>query len=146
MALKSQNSRMYRGLLWVGRAYRLAGWLGLAATICFAVGAFAHHLRLMWDYVYFTRVDILLQCLLLATLILITGLVLSAVAFGISLGIQVGLTMMENSQTQIALLRRIAQQQSEDDSVLNLNENALSEQESLLLHTPIEQQMMRRAK
>ena len=140
MALKSQNSRMYRGLLWVGRAYRLSGWLGLAATVFFTFVAFFHQLRLMWNVTYFTRVDILLQCLLLATLILIIGMVLSAVAFGISLGIQVGLTMMENSQTQIALLRRIAQQQSEEDSVLRYqNTVAASDQVDLLQQAAVEQ-------
>jgi|GEM_PF-2902838 len=126
MALKSQESRMHRGLLWVGRAYRLAGWLGLAATAFFTVVVFFHHLGMLWNYTSLTRMDMLLQALLLGFLILITGLVLSAVAFGISLGIQVGLTMMANGQTQIALLRRLAQHQSETDSVVRLSENTAS--------------------
>src|SRR6187549_2732687 len=117
MGLKLQNPRMYRGLLWVGRAYRWAGWLGLVLTACFTTGAFVHHSRVMWNVTYLTRADILLQSLLVACFFLITGLVLSGLAFGISLGIQIGLTMMENSQTRIALLRRLAQHQSEKDSV-----------------------------
>ena len=126
MGLKSQNPRMHRGLLWVGRAYRWGGWLGLVVTACFAVGAFAHHLRVMWNIPYFTRTDILLQCLALAGIFLIIGLTLSAIAFAISLGIQVGLTMMENSQTRITLLRRLAQNQSETDSLMRLRQNSVS--------------------
>jgi hypothetical protein len=125
MGLKLQNPRMYRGLLWVGRAYGWVGWLGLVATACFTTGAFVHHMRVMWNVTYMTRADILLQSLLVACFFLVTGLVLSALAFAISLGIQVGLTMMENSQTRIALLRRLAQRQSEKDSLLHVDERVI---------------------
>lgn len=146
MALKSQNSRMYRGLLWVGRAYHWAGWLGLIATVGFAIGGFFHHLRVMWDNIYITRADILLQCFALAGIFLVIGLILSGIAFGISLGIQVGLTMMENSQTRIDLLRRLAQNQSETDSVLRLDHNTPSAQENLSQQDVSEPPLMRRAK
>ncbi|NJR12503.1 hypothetical protein HC776_01025 [bacterium] len=85
----------------MGRIYRWAGWFGLGATVFFTVVAFVHQLRLMWNVTYITRTDVLLQCLLLAFLILITGLVLSAVAFGISLVVQVGLTTMQTVRRRL---------------------------------------------
>jgi uncharacterized membrane protein YphA (DoxX/SURF4 family) len=135
MTLKSQDTRLYRGLIWVGRLYRFAGWIGLGVTILFTIWGFFNQWSNMtrWGDDPFLW-ELVTQSLLAAGLCAIIGLFLSAIAFGISLGIQVGLTMMKNSNTQVALLRRIAQQQGEADSVLRLDEGfstngALSEVE-----------------
>jgi len=124
MTLKSQDDREYRGLIWIGRLYRLAGWLGLVATAFFTVWGFVTQWRNMSQY--WGNADfwtLLSQSALLAFLLLITGLALSAVAFGISLGVQVGLTIMRNSQTQVELLRRLAQAQGEIDSTIRLQDH-----------------------
>lgn len=130
MTLKSQNDRQYRGLLWVGRLYRLAGWLGLAVTAFFTIWGFVNQWSTMVRY--WTNADlwsILTQSAVVGFIFLIIGLALSAVAFGISLGIQVGLTMMKNSQTQVELLRRLAQAQGEDDIALRLQDSSGDEAE-----------------
>jgi len=124
MTLKSQNDRQYRGLLWIGRLYRLAGWLGLAATAFFTVWGSVSQWQSMSRY--WVDVDLwthLSQSLLIGFFFLIAGLALSAVAFGISLGVQVGLTIMKNSQTQVELLRRLAQAQGENDITLRLQDH-----------------------
>ncbi|MCU0514801.1 MAG: hypothetical protein MUE40_19780 [Anaerolineae bacterium] len=118
MSLKTQQDKEFRGVLWVGRFYRLAGWLGLVATVFFTVWGFISQWQNMTRWSSGTTWDFFSQSLLVAFLFLIMGLALSAVAFGISLGVQVGLNMMKNSQTQVDLLRRMVQQQSETDNVL----------------------------
>lgn len=124
MTLKSQDTRVYRGLVWVGRIYRFAGWMGLIATAFFTLWGFFTQWNSVSTYWYQPDLwTIVSQSLLAATAILITGLLLSAVAFGISLGIQVGLTLMKNSQIQVDLLRRMAQNQSHADSVLRLEDH-----------------------
>ncbi len=130
MTLKSQNDRQYRGLLWVGRLYRLAGWLGLVATVFFTIwGAVSHWNNLVrWSTPDFGT--LVTHSLLMGFFFLITGLARSAIAFGISLGIQVGLTVMRNSQTQVELLRRLAQAQGEEDIALRLQDSAQDDGET----------------
>jgi hypothetical protein len=122
MTLKSQDTGGYRGLVWVGRLYRFAGWIGLPIALLFAIWVGIEHWRSLTSYTSLEWFDILVRTLLLGGFVLALGMALCAIAFGISLGIQVGLTMMKNSDTQVALLRRIAQQQGEAESVLRLDE------------------------
>jgi hypothetical protein len=123
MTLKSQDDRQYRGLIWIGRLYRLAGWMGLVATIFFTGWGFVsqwQNMALYWsDVDFWTQ---LTHSMLMGFFFLVVGLALSAVAFGISLGVQVGLTIMKNSQTQVELLRRLAQNQAELDTTLRLQD------------------------
>lgn len=127
MTLKSQNDRQYRGLLWVGRLYRLVGWLGLAATAFFTIWGAVSHWNNMSNWSGWDTGTMLTHAMLMGFFFLITGLALSAVAFGISLGIQVGLTVMKNSQTQVELLRRLAQAQGEDDIALRLQDHGMDD-------------------
>ena len=124
MTLKSQDDRQYRGLIWIGRLYRLAGWMGLVATIFFTGWGFVsqwQNMALYWsDVDFWTQ---LTHSMLMGFFFLVVGLALSAVAFGISLGVQVGLTIMKNSQTQVELLRRLAQAQGENDITLRLQDH-----------------------
>lgn len=146
MTFKSKHARIYRGLLWVERAYRWAGWLGLGLTAAFSLGSAFHHFRLMWSSPYITRTDIVLQCLALAGIFLVIGLTLSAFAFAISLGIQVGLSSMETSQTRIALLRRMAQRQSDADNMIRRQEAASTSNQDDVIQQAAAEQTLRRVR
>jgi hypothetical protein len=146
MTFKLKHARIYRGLLWVERAYRWAGWLGLGLTAAFSLGSAFHHFRVLWPSPYITRTDLVLQCLALAGIFLVIGLTLSAFAFAISLGIQVGLSSMETSQTRIALLRRMAQRQSNADNVIRRQEAASTSNEHDVIQQTAAEQTLRRAR
>ncbi|MCU0514800.1 MAG: hypothetical protein MUE40_19775 [Anaerolineae bacterium] len=115
MALKTQDSRVYRGLLWVARAYRLAGWLGLGATAFWTLVMFFHQYGVFLSRPSFmTGAEALQYALLAAFIVLIIGLSLTAVAFALSLAIQVGLVLNKNSRIKTDLLRRLAQEHDAD--------------------------------
>ena len=116
MALKTQwQQNAHRALRYIGRFYRWLGWLGLAGTVFMTVYVFVAHWSMLsrgFGVDFFYKVW---QSLMVGGLAMIFGLFLCAMAFVVSLFIEVGSRMMENSFLQTDLLKRLVREQTEQD-------------------------------
>jgi hypothetical protein len=116
MALKTQwQQNAHRALRFIGRFYRWMGWLGLVATAFFTLYAFVTHWNMLSRGFGVDFIHKLWQSFLVGGLVLAFGLFLCAMAFVVSLFIEVGSRMMENSFLQTDLLRRLVREQTEGD-------------------------------
>lgn len=119
MALKTQwQQNAHRALRLIGRFYRWMGWLGFVATAFFTIYAFNRQWQMLSRGFGTDPTRRLWDSLLVAGLVLAFGLFLCAMAFVVSLFIEVGSRMMENSFLQTDLLRRFVREQTESDHVL----------------------------
>ncbi len=116
MALKTQwQQNAHRALRLIGRFYRWMGWLGFVATALFTIYTAVTQWNMMSQGVdLYTK---LWQTLLVGGIVLALGLFLCAMAFLVSLFIEVGSRMMENSLLQTDLLQRLVREQDDDDNV-----------------------------
>lgn len=116
MALKTQwQQNTHRALRLMGRLYRWAGWFGLGATSLGMVFAFISHWNLLsrgFGGDIFTKLS---QSLVAVGIAMTFGLFVSGMAFLVSLFIEVGSRMMENSLLQTDLLQRLVREQSDHD-------------------------------
>lgn len=112
MALKHQSDSLpsSKALRMVGRMYRWVAWLGMVATVFFAGLMFVVQWRDMSRYDFYTIFDVLKNSVFASGIVFATGLFLCGMAFLVSLLIEAGLKMLENSHTQVDLTRRLVRQ------------------------------------
>ena len=126
MALKTQwQQNSHRALRLMGRFYRWMGWLGLVVTGLMMFYSFISHWNTLGRGFGIDAYTKLWQSLIVAGTVLVFGLFVCGMAFLVSLLIEVGSRMMENSLLQTDLLQRLVREQSdhEDTASARLMEN-----------------------
>ena len=117
MALKTQwQQNAHRALRLMGRFYRWIGWFGLGVTAFVMVYGFISHwndLGRGFGVDTYTR---LWSSLFVAGTVMVIGLFACGMAFLVSLFIEVGSRMMENSLLQTDLLQRLVREQSDHEA------------------------------
>ena len=133
MALKSKSEGSSRALHFVGRMYRWAAWFGLLAAILLAAWGFIDqwNVAVRWEKDLFR---VFLSSAAFGGAFFIAGLFFCGMMFLVSLLIEAGLKMLDNSNTQVDLMRRLVRQQSDVKSTTRLGENAVSTQANLTQH------------
>jgi hypothetical protein len=131
-----------RAMRLVGRFYRWVAWAGVLATIFFTALMFIDQWRSMSMY-YTSMWEVARNATLAGGLIFVTGLFMSGMAFLVSLLIEAGVKMLENSHEQTDLLRQMVLHQSDVTSKTRLREKA-SAREADLSPYEVPQQMQQR--
>ncbi len=147
MKSQSNSPLSSKALHAVGRFYRWVAWIGVVATIFFAGLTFVTQWRDMSQYMqYYTTWDVIRNTMLPSGFVFVAGLFMCGMAFLVSLFIEAGTRMLDNSQTQVDLMRRLVRQQSDVTSSTRLSENITSQQTNVVQQVTSEQQGQRRVR
>ena len=147
--MKSQSNSPVssKALHRVGRFYRWVAWIGVVATIFFTGLTFVTQWRDMSQYMqYYTMWEVARNALLASGFVFVAGLFMCGMAFLVSLMIEAGTRMLDNSHTQVDLMRQLVRQRSDVTSSTRLKETRASAQVDLLPHMIEEHQSNQRVK